>query len=54
MLNRQKVANELNTLISNLQKYLLAFENNDEQKLKKLLKEGISAKKQLDLEKPII
>lgn len=54
MLNRQKIADELNTLIKNLQKYLTAFNNNDEQNLKELLKEGRNAKKELDKEKPII
>lgn len=54
MLNHEKVESELKTLIGNLQKYLTAFENNDEPALKELLKEGRNAKKQLDLEKPIV
>lgn len=54
ILNREKVLQELSTLITNLQKYLVAFENNNEEQLKNLLKEGRQAKHQLDLEKPII
>ena len=41
-------------IILNLSKYLVAFESNDEESLKNLLKEGRAAKKQLDMEKPII
>lgn len=54
MLNKDKIAQELNILIKNLNKYLEAFNLNDEEMLKRLLKEGRNAKKQLDLEKPII
>lgn len=54
MLNREKVSEELSTLISNLQKYLKALENNDETALKELLKEGRKEKARLDAEKPII
>ena len=54
MLNREMVEEELSTLISNLQKYLDAFKNNDEKALKELLKEGRSAKARLDAEKPIV
>lgn len=54
MLNREKVSEELSILISNLQKYLKAFENNNEEELKNLLKEGRKEKARLDAEKPII
>ena len=54
MLNREKVEEELSILISNLQKYLEAFKNNDEPTLKQLLKEGRNEKARLDAEKPII
>ena len=54
MLNREKVSEELSTLINNLTKYLEAFKNNDETKLKELLKEGRTAKILLDKEKPIV
>ena len=54
MLNREKISKELSILILNLSKYLVAFESNDEEGLKNLLKEGRVAKKQLDIEKPII
>ena len=54
MLNREKIEKELSTLISNLQKYLEAFKNNDEPTLKQLLKEGRNEKARLDAEKPII
>ena len=54
MLNREKISKELSILILNLSKYLVAFESNDEEGLKNLLKEGRAAKKQLDAEKPII
>ena len=54
MLNREKITKELSILILNLSKYLVAFESNDEESLKNLLKEGRAAKKQLDREKPII
>ena len=54
MLNREKITKELSILILNLSKYLVAFESNDEESLKNLLKEGRAAKKQLDMEKPII
>jgi len=54
MLNREKISKELSVLILNLSKYLVAFESNDEEGLKDLLKEGRAAKKQLDIEKPII
>ena len=54
ILNREKVSEELSTLIKNLNEYLLAFNNNDEQLLKKLLMEGRKAKAELDKEKPIV
>ena len=54
MLNREKISEELSTLINNLQKYLVAFENNDENQLKQLLIEGRKAKTELDKEKPIV
>ena len=54
MLNREKISKELSILILNLSQYLVAFESNDEEGLKKLLKEGRAAKKKLDEEKPII
>lgn len=54
MLNREKISKELSILILNLSQYLVAFESNDEEGLKNLLKEGRAAKKQLDKEKPII
>ena len=54
MLNKEKISEELSTLITNLQKYLIAFNNNDEQALKELLKEGRKEKARLDSEKPII
>ena len=54
MLNREKISKELSILILNLSQYLVAFESNDEEGLKNLLKEGRAAKKKLDEEKPII
>lgn len=54
MLNREKISEELSILIGNLQKYLKAFENNNEEELKKLLQEGRKEKVRLDAEKPII